>query len=441
MIKIGLEIHVSLNTNSKLFCKCSTKGDVNENVCEVCLGYPGSRLCLNENALVKCLKIAKALNCNLSEELIFSRKSYFYPDLSKNYQVSMLRPLGLDGYVDVDGKNIGITQVHLEEDPASSTRAQGYSLLDYSRSGAPLAEIVTKPDISSAKEAREFMKTLLTILKYIDVFDLDGIIKADVNVSIKKNEYTRVEVKNVTGFKDIQRVIEHEIKRQEKEGAVLETRGWDSIVGKTYSMRKKESSLDYGYIYEPDIPVIKNNFEIELPQMPIEKINKYTSLKITLENAKIISEDPLVANLFDKIILVNDPVFSSLFFRTHLLSVLQDKSLKDTKISSNNLNDLIKLFYEKQINKLGMEVILNELLIKDIDVNAFAKSKGLIQIKDESVLEDYAKEAISENPSAVNDYSLGEGKALNFLVGKVMQKSKGKANPGKVAQLIKKLLD
>ncbi|MFT4282801.1 MAG: Asp-tRNA(Asn)/Glu-tRNA(Gln) amidotransferase subunit GatB [Candidatus Woesearchaeota archaeon] len=440
MIKVGLEIHVTLNTKSKLFCSCSSKGDVNENVCPVCLGYPGSRLTLNKQALLKALKIAKALNCEISDQIVFARKSYFYPDLSKNYQVSMLNPLGINGYLDLDGKKIRIKGVHLEEDPASATRKKEYSLLDYSRSGVPLAEIVTEPDIVDQKQARLFMQRLLRLLKYLNVFELDGIIKADVNVSIKKTGFKRVEIKNVTGFKDIQKVIEHEISRQEKEGAVLETRGWDAKIGKTYSMRKKESAIDYGYIYEPDIPKIKNNFEINLVELPELKLKRYTKKGISLENANIIASEPEIAVLFDEVLKEFDPLFSAKFFRNNLLTVLNETSLEKTFFNKKNLIAVMTLYKESKINNLGLEKIMDELTNKNIAVVDFANKHGLIQIKDDSKLLELSKEAVKENPEAVKDYKAGEQKSLNYLVGQVMKKSKGKADPAKVFDMIKNII-
>lgn len=440
MIKVGLEIHVSLNTKSKLFCSCATRGDVNENVCEICLGHPGTRLSLNKEAVIKCLKIAKALNCDLSRSFYFARKSYFYPDLSKNYQVSMSKPLGVNGFLDLDGKKINILGVHLEEDPASVVRKANYSLLDYSRSGVPLAEIVTAPDISSADEARLFMKRLLRMLKYLDVFDIDGVIKADVNVSVKKSGFKRVEVKNVTGFKDIQRVIEFECERQLKEEPVLETRGFNSTTGETYSMRKKESALDYGYIYEPDLLLVENNFDINLPELAESKVLRYKKLGASVDDSNIIAEDPLVSKLFDEVIEKFDAVFASKFFRTNLLTALNEKSLAETFFNKDNLVSLMSLYKDKKINKLGMEKVLFTLLKEEVDPKEFVLKHNLIQIKDENQLEEFAKEAINENKKAVEDYLEGEAKSLNFLVGQVMKKSKGKANPARVAEIIKDLI-
>ena len=260
---IGLEVHVELNTKTKLFCSCPTKGneEPNSRTCEVCLGHPGSKPVLNKKAVEFALKLCLALNCKINPELIFSRKSYFYPDMAKNYQITQYDiPLGKKGKLNLSsGKEIGITRVHMEEDPASLVHPGGmqqssYVLVDYNRSGNPLVEIVTEPELSNAADARDFMKNLITILTYLEIFDENNnIIKADANISIKESGFVKAEVKNITGFKEIERALNYEIERQKKEvkeGKKLhqETRAWDSEKGLSFSLRKKETEEDYGYI-------------------------------------------------------------------------------------------------------------------------------------------------------------------------------------------------
>ncbi|MBI2652073.1 Asp-tRNA(Asn)/Glu-tRNA(Gln) amidotransferase subunit GatB [Candidatus Woesearchaeota archaeon] len=271
-IVIGLEIHIELDTKTKLFCSCPTKGseEPNTRTCETCLGMPGSKPVLNKKSVEFALKLCLALNCEISPELIFSRKSYFYPDMSKNYQISQYEmPLGRNGKLRLrNGKEIGITRVHIEEDPASLIHPVGlkesqYVLVDYNRSGNPLVEIVTEPDLTSPEEAREFMKQLITVLNYLEIFDInEGIIKADANVSIKESDYTRIEIKNITGFKEIERALVYEVNRQKEEikhhkKIEHETRAWDSEKGITFSLRKKETEEDYGYIIDTDLTVVE----------------------------------------------------------------------------------------------------------------------------------------------------------------------------------------
>ncbi|MBI5398145.1 Asp-tRNA(Asn)/Glu-tRNA(Gln) amidotransferase GatCAB subunit B, partial [Candidatus Woesearchaeota archaeon] len=244
-VVIGLEIHVQLNTKTKLFCGCATQGseEPNTRTCDVCLGFPGSKPVLNEAALDGGLRLALALGCTISPKLIFSRKSYFYPDLSKNYQISQHElPLGTNGKLELqDGMVVRIARAHLEEDPASlihqGSAGQGYVLIDYNRSGNPLCEIVTEPDMHGAEQAREFLNRLVSVLEYLEIFDLEYcIIKADANVSIRESGYVRAEIKNITGFKEIERALSFEVERQKRavqhhERLVQETRGWDSAAG------------------------------------------------------------------------------------------------------------------------------------------------------------------------------------------------------------------
>src|SRR3990167_3615708 len=274
---IGLEVHCEINTDTKLFCSCPTKGNEEPNTrcCEVCLGHPGSKPVLNKKAVEYALKLCLALNCKINKELIFSRKSYFYPDMAKNYQISQYEiPLGSNGSLKLrSGKEIGIIRVHMEEDPASLVHPAGmqesaYVLVDYNRSGNPLLEIVTEPCMESAAEARDFMKQLITILDYLGIFDVNnGIIKADANISIKESGFVKQEVKNITGFKEIERALNYDIARQKeavKEGKkiVQETRAWDSEKGISFTLRKKETEDDYGYILDPDLVKTEINKEM-----------------------------------------------------------------------------------------------------------------------------------------------------------------------------------
>ena len=255
-VVIGLEINVELDTNTKLFCGCATSGsdEPNSRTCEVCIGAPGSKPVLNKKAVDYALKLCLALECNISPSLVFSRKSYFYPDMSKNYQITQYEiPLGKKGKLKLSsGKEIGITRIHMEEDPAALIHPAGmtgssFVLIDYNRSGDPLCEVVTEPDLESPEEARDFMKQLITVINYLKIFDDSHcIIKADANISIKESGYTRVEIKNITGFKEIERALKYEVERQKQNIKDIEheTRAWDSDKGITFSLRKKEEALN-----------------------------------------------------------------------------------------------------------------------------------------------------------------------------------------------------
>lgn len=461
---IGLECHVELDTNTKLFCGCPTKGseEPNTRTCEVCLGHPGSKPVLNKKAFEYAIKLCLALNCKISKELIFSRKSYFYPDMAKNYQISQYEiPLGSKGNLKLkSGKEIGIIRVHMEEDPASLVHPAGmqesaYVLVDYNRSGNPLLEIVTEPCMESAEEARDFMKRLITILDYLEIFDVNnGIIKADANVSVKESGFVKQEVKNITGFKEIERALNYEIARQKeaiKEGKkiVQETRAWDSEKGLTFTLRKKETEEDYGYIPDSDLVKIEVTKEIvdsikkEMPELAHDKVKKFVSKhKIKKEDAEVLAAEKALAEMFEKVAEEIDPVLAAKWLRRELVRVLNynKKELHEVDVDENHIIQLLKLVKNKKITDNVAQKLLEKLIEKPFDVDEHVKKEGLEAVSDIWEIEKYCKEAIAENPKAVEDYKKGEEKALNFVIGVVMRKSKGKATPKEVNEIIKKLV-
>ncbi len=448
-MKIGLEIHVTLNTKTKLFCACpATTAEPNKNTCEVCLGHPGSKPFLNKEAVLKAVKLCKAMNCEIANEIIFSRKNYFYPDLSKNYQITQYEePLGKNGWLDVDGKKIRLKRIHLEEDPASITREDSDVLIDYNRSGMPLAEIVTEPDLSSPEQARKFMKKLLRILRYLDVFNIDGVIKADINVSIEESGYKRVEIKNVTGFKDIELAITYEAERQkravsEKEEIKMETRAWNPGKGVTISMREKESEADYAYIYEPDIPVIpveKKWLEQKIPELSDAKIQKFKGLGVDEDDADIIAMELELAELFERVSKQINPVLAARWFRKELLRVLNynKKTIKEVEMDEKHIVELLELVDKKIITDNTAKKILEELIVKPFSPKKYVEEKGLSQITSEEQLKKICAEVVKNNEKAVKDYLSGEEKSFQFLVGQVMRATKGKANPDVTNKLLK----
>jgi len=463
-IVIGLEIHVELNTATKLFCGCPTSGseDPNTRTCEVCLGFPGSKPVLNKKALEFALRLALALDCKINPELVFSRKSYFYPDMAKNYQISQYEiPLAVNGNLRLaSGKSVGITRVHMEEDPASLIHPSGvgksaYVLIDYNRSGNPLVEVVTEPDLESPDEAREFMNKLITILSYLEIFDVKkGIIKADANISIKESGYSRVEVKNVTGFKDIERALNYEVLRQKsefKEGKKLvqETRSWDSDKGITSRLRLKETEADYGYIFDPDLVITDISLSMieeikkAMPELAAEKIEKYIKkLKIPKVDAEVIAQEKILADLFEKVSLKIDPILAAKWLRRELMRVVNynKKELHDLELDETHLIDLLDLVQSKQITETTAQKLMEQLVEKPFNVKAYVKSENLAAVSDAKELEKFCKEAIAEAPQALKDYKSGNEKALHFVVGIVMRKTKGKATPKEVNEILKKLV-
>ena len=463
-IVIGLEIHAELDTKTKLFCSCPTHGseEPNTRTCPICLGMPGSKPVLNKKTVEYALKLCLALNCEISPELIFSRKSYFYPDMAKNYQISQYEiPLGNNGRLKLrDGKEIGITRVHMKEDPASLVHPAGmkesqYVLVDYNRSGNPLVEIVTEPELASPEEARDFMKQLITVLNYLEIFDInEGIIKADANVSIKESEYTRVEIKNITGFKEIERALSYEVSRQKEEAKhhkkiEQETRAWDSEKGITFSLRKKETEEDYGYIIDTDLTIVDieekwlKEIKKEMPELAQDKVRKFVEKhKLKKEDAEILAAEKELAEMFEKVAEEINPVLAAKWLRRELVRVLNynKKELHEVEIDEKHMIGLLKLVENKKITDNVAAKILEKLVEKPFDVREYIKKEKLEAVSDISELEKYCREAIEENPKAIEDYRKGEARALNFIIGKVMQKTKGKATPKEVNEIILKLI-
>ena len=465
-VVIGLEIHAELNTKTKLFCGCSREEKENElpnsRCCPVCLGMPGSKPVLNKRAVDYAIKLCLALKCKVSPELVFSRKSYFYPDMAKNYQISQYEiPIGNGGELKLStGKKVGLIRAHMEEDPASlvhtgSMEKTPFVLVDYNRSGNPLIEIVTLPDMHSADEARDFMKQLITVLQYLEIFDNDKcIIKADANVSIKESGYIRSEIKNITGFKEIERALNYEIERQkhdvtEGKKLIVETRGWDSDKGITFSMRSKESEADYGYIIDPDLVVTEitkdwiKEIEKDMPELADAKLEKFLDKDgIEETTAGVLSKRKDLALLYEETSKNVDGVLAARWIRKDVMRVLNqnDKKLADSFISASKLVKLLSLIKNKKITDSTGAEILDKLVSEDIDIDDYIKKNNLLILADTGAIESVCKEAIDEAPQAVADYKAGKEKALHFIAGLVMKKTKGKAKPDIVRDKIKDLL-
>ncbi len=466
-IVIGLEIHCELATKTKLFCGCPREERENEGpnsrTCPVCLGMPGSKPVLNKKAVDYAIKLCLALKCDLAPQLIFSRKSYFYPDMAKNYQISQYEiPLGSNGELKLStGRKIGLIRAHMEEDPAAlvhtgSIEKSPFVLVDYNRSGNPLIEIVTKPEMTSADEARDFMKQLITVLEYLEIFDNNKcIIKADANVSVKESGYVRAEIKNITGFKEIERALNYEIQRQrhdlnEGRKLIVETRGWDSIKGITYSMRSKESEEDYGYIIDPDLVATeittewKESIASQMPELADAKLAKFLDEHgIEETTANVLAKDRKLAEMYEIVSQKVDSQLASKWIRRELPRVLnyQKKSLIESGITSEHMSSLLKLIETGKITERVGQQIINKLGESVFDVDSYVEEQGLVTVSDSSQIEQWCKEAIEEAPKAIEEYRSGKEKALNFCVGIVMRKSKGQAKPDVVMKILKDLID
>jgi len=455
-IKVGLEVHgyLAVENRTKLFCenKIELNAVPNTNICPVCTGMPGSKPMLpNKQAVDRILAIAAMLDCKINKRLLFQRKHYDWPDMPTGFQRTMSGsysvPVGEQGSF----LGIGIEDVHLEEDPARWDPETGY--VDYNRSGFPLVEIVTKPEFHEASEVREWLKKLMTTLSYIKAIDAEAGVKSDVNVSVAP-KFNRVEIKNVNSFKSIVKAIEHEIARQQGEIAEgkrisQHTRAWKDAAQVTVFMRSKEHAMDYRFIPEPDLPAVQiddkyiNAITSKLPEKPAAKVKKYVKqLKINQADAEVLSSEILLAELFEKVAKEVDPTLAARWLRRELLRVLNynKKELHELEADEKHIIQLLKLVENRKITDDTAKKILEKLVEKPFDVESYVKQKKLAAVSDKGILEKYCKEAVAENQKAVEDYKKGEEKALNYIVGKVMQKSKGTASPKEVNEIIKKLV-
>lgn len=470
---IGLEVHVHLNTQTKAFCGCSTQfgNPPNSQVCPVCLGFPGSLPVLNKTALAYTIKVALALDCQVQEYTKFDRKNYFYPDLPKNYQISQFDlPLSKNGYleIDLDGKKkrIGIRRVHLEEDAGKLIHSEKVSLVDFNRSGIPLIEIVSEPEISSPQEAYEYLVNLRSVIEYLDVSDCDmekGSLRCDANVSLRKKGDsglgTKTELKNMNSFKAVKDGLSFEITRQAEllnqgESVVQETRLWDEKTAQTLSMRTKEESQDYRYFPEPDLPAFliseKEIAEIKktIPELAREKkgrfmkeyaISEYDARILVLEKGNAVFAEACIKAYpaKDKKPIVNWLIGPLLSEANNLKCNLAELKIPGGK------EELIRLVNYVEIGKISnltAKSVLNKSLNAGKTVTQIIQEESLSQISDPAILEAKIEEVISENPDSLAAYRSGKTNVLMFLVGQVMKKTQGKANPKLVQEMLAKKL-
>ncbi|WP_055105207.1 Asp-tRNA(Asn)/Glu-tRNA(Gln) amidotransferase subunit GatB [Paenibacillus ihumii] len=464
---IGLEVHVELHTKSKIFCGCSTEfgAPPNSHTCPVCLGHPGVLPVLNRQAVDYAMKAAMALNCEIADVSKFDRKNYFYPDSPKAYQISQFdQPIGQNGYIDieVDGKTkrIGITRLHLEEDAGKLTHIDGgyASLVDFNRVGTPLVEIVSEPEISSPEEARAYLEKLRAIMQYCDVSDVkmeEGSMRCDANISLRpvgqKELGTRAELKNMNSFRGVLRGLEYEQYRQAEildEGGevVQETRRWDEAQGKTFSMRGKEEAHDYRYFPDPDLVTLhidqawKDRIRASIPELPDARKARYTEqLGLPSYDAEVITSSKALADLFESSLeFTKDAKSVSNWIMGDLLGYLNSNSLElsDVKLTGQGLGEMIGLIEKGTISSKIAKTVFKEMLQSGKLPQQIVEEQGLVQISDEGAILAIVNEVIAENPASVEDYKAGKEKAIGFLVGQVMKRSKGKANPGLVNKLL-----
>jgi aspartyl-tRNA(Asn)/glutamyl-tRNA(Gln) amidotransferase subunit B len=462
---IGLEIHAQLKTQSKIFSSDSTVFDAgdNENTCPVSVGMPGALPVLNAKVIEYSIKTGLALGCKINERSVFARKNYFYPDLPKGYQISqydlpICGPGSLTILVDGKKKTIGIERAHMEEDAGKSSHHGDYTLINYNRSGVPLLEIVSGPDMRTPAEAAEYARSLRQILKYLDVCDgnlEEGSMRADCNVSVRKlgdpKLGTKVEIKNINSFRFVEKAIEYEIERQidqveRGEKIIQETRLWDPDKNRTFSMRTKENAQDYRYFPDPDLlPVILTpqmiaKFKAELPELPIARAERFVQAHGLPENdAFVLTSDKDLADYFELAAKVSgNSKATSNWVMTELLRELNssNKNVIDSPIKPEALGKLIGLIENGTISGKIAKQVFSEMWQSGKDAEAIVREKGLVQISDSSAVEKIVDEVLAANAANVAEYRAGKVKILGFFVGAVMKATKGQANPDLVNKIL-----
>ena len=470
-VVIGLEVHAQLKTKSKIFApdKNEFGQEPNTLTSPITLGMPGVFPVLNKECVNMGILTGLALNCEIPSRCKFDRKQYFYPDLPKGYQISQYdEPICVNGHIEIDGKRIGITRAHLEEDAgklvhagANGIAGSTYSLVDLNRAGTPLLEIVSEPDMRSSEEAKNYMEELRNIVRYIGVCDgnlEEGSMRCDANISImpkgSKEFGTRAEIKNVNSFAALQRAIEYEIERQieivEEGGEVVqETRLWDDASRETRSMRGKEDAHDYRYFPEPDLMPLEISREwveeirAKMPELPNQKRKRYQEIGLSEYDASVIVEQMGLALFFDKVLeLGANPKTAVNFIMGEITAYLKEEHIEitDTKLTPDNLAELISLIEKGTIsNNIGKQIII-EMMKDGTKASVIVEKKGLSQISDEGAIKELVQKVVDAHPNEVEAYKNGKTNLLGFFVGQVMKETKGRANPKTVNQLIKEII-
>jgi aspartyl-tRNA(Asn)/glutamyl-tRNA(Gln) amidotransferase subunit B len=459
---IGLEIHVELKTQTKMFCDSKNDPDEkrpNTNVCPICMGHPGTLPTINKEAVKHVLRVGMAVGGTLADFTEFDRKNYFYPDIPKGYQISQFAyPLVKGGSVN----GVELTRIHLEEDTARNQHEGSHSLVDFNRAGVPLMELVTEPVIHSAKEAGDFGREFQLLLRTLGVSDADmekGHLRMEVNLSVSKDDTlgTKTEVKNINSFSYAEKAIEYEIARQiaaleAGEEVVQETRGWDSVKNQTYSQRKKESSHDYRYFPEPDLPKLKISeipefsneaLKASLPELPQEKRARYMAMGLKEEDARMFSSGGIFGSFFESVLgIVGDNAGLVKLSTNYIAADLAGLVEADAPITLDptDFADLMKMIDENLISSRGAKDILKMMVENGGSPADIAEKEGLLQQSDEGALTTIVDQIIADNPKVVADYKGGKENLLQFFVGQGMKASKGSANPALLQELFKKQL-
>ena len=459
---IGLEIHVQLNRlQSKMFCGCSTayhSSEPNTHTCPVCLGLPGSLPVINKKAVEYGIKVGLALNCKIEEETLFYRKNYYYPDLPKGFQISQYDyPLATKGHIMILGddgaeRNIRINRAHMEEDPGRLVHAgtidkAKYTMVDYNRCGMPLLEVVTEPDLSSPKEARAFLDKLRSILEYLDVFDgtQEGSMRVDANISLKGGD--RSEVKNISGFKGVEKALSYEITRQKNLArrnikVVQETRHFDELRNITVSIRSKVGAHDYRYFPECDLAVMRiaswvPAIRAALPELPDSKRERFVKqYGLADDHAKSLTSEIKVANFYEAVAARASPKLAAVWIADVLKGELNYRDFGIESFHPEQMVEIVNMLADSKITEDGAVQIIRDLLDKKgVSPREIVQARGLGKAEDDAV-QKAVREAVAESAAAVADYRAGSERALNFIVGLVMKKTRGKASPGEVHKLV-----
>ena len=469
---IGLEVHIELSTKTKIFCGCSTEfgSAPNTHTCPVCTGMPGSLPVLNKQVVEYAMALGLAANCKITQVCKFDRKNYFYPDNPQNYQISQLYlPIARDGYVEIDTpagpKKVRIHEMHMEEDAGKLVHDEwdDTSLVDYNRSGVPLVEIVSEPDMRSADEVIAYLEKLRMIAQYLGVSDCklqEGSMRADVNLSVREvgaEEYgTRTEMKNLNSFKAIAHAIEGERQRQielleEGKEVVQETRRWDDNKEHSYAMRSKEDAQDYRYFPEPDlVPIVISDewiakIRAQQPELRTEKLERYKKeFDIPQYDAELITESKRVADLFEKAVeLCGKPKKVSNWIMGEMFRLMKDKSMEpeDLVLSPEHLAKLIDMTDAGAISASVARKVFEYVFTDDVDPEKYVEENGLKTVKDEGAIREAVEKVIADNPQAVADYKGGKEKALGALMGQSMRALKGKADAGAVREMLMEILN
>ena len=468
---IGLEIHVQLNTVTKAFCSCSTDFvlEPNMNVCPVCLGHPGVLLVLNEKVIEDAILLGLALNCRINQESVFARKSYFYPDLPKGYQISQYdKPICAEGQlvikdINKENKNIGITRIHIEEDAGKLIHQGNSTKLDANRCGIPLLEIVTEPDLRTPSEAAEFISKIRQIVRYLDICNgnmEEGSLRCDANISLRKRGEqklgTKTELKNMNSFKNVEKALNYEIERQtdlleDGESIVQETLLWDAELNEAYSMRTKEDAHDYRYFPEPDIkPLIIDESLIRkikntLPELPDEKYNRFvTNYSLPEYDASLLTADRHIADYFEETTTYcKDYKAVSNWIMGDVMKLLNENKINilEVKIQPVNLAELINLINKNVISSKIAKEVFQLMIPGEKTPMEIVNEKSLMQISDTAELEAIVDNILNEFQNEVTEYLAGKEKVIGFFVGKAMRETKGKANPQVINSIIKEKLE